>query len=111
MNSLLQALGRQEHTIVVLVRPVDRGRAGLGDTASQLNPSRLHAPAYPLRQYATHLVPPGKLESLKLERFTAEGRMERMQRSLAALNQPETLQLTPHEWRFFAEDPDLDDQD
>ena len=36
---------------------------------------------------------------------------ERIDKSLAALNQPETLKLTPEEWQFFAEDVDLEDQD
>ena len=52
-----------------------------------------------------------KLETLKRRRFTTQGRAERIEKSLAALNQPETLKLTPQEWHFFAEDPDLDDQD
>jgi hypothetical protein len=48
---------------------------------------------------------------MKLRRFTAEGREDRIARSLAALNQQETLQLSAEQWKYFAEDPDLDDQD
>ena len=52
-----------------------------------------------------------RLEALKQVHFSVAGRTERIARSLAALNQPETLKLTPEEWRFFAEDVDLEDQD
>ena len=57
------------------------------------------------------LAPTAKLEALKRRHFTPQGKFERMVRSLAALHQPETLQLTRQEWRFFSEDPDLEDQD
>jgi hypothetical protein len=50
------------------------------------------------------------LEQLKRERFTPENKAERITRSLAALDQVERIDLTPSEWRFIAEDPDLEDQ-
>lgn len=57
------------------------------------------------------VLPTAKLEALKRQHFTPEGRIERIARSLAALDQAETLRLTPTEWRIIAEDPDLEDQD
>jgi hypothetical protein len=51
-----------------------------------------------------------KLEQLKRVRFTPETKAERVARSLAALDQVEPIHLTPSEWRFVAEDPDIEDQ-
>jgi hypothetical protein len=51
-----------------------------------------------------------KLEALKRRRFTPEGKAERVARSLAALHQKVSIQLTPEEWRWIAEDPDVEDQ-
>jgi len=46
------------------------------------------------------------LSDLKKERFTPEGRDERIARSLAALNQQTSIHLSPEEWQRIAEDPD-----
>jgi hypothetical protein len=51
-----------------------------------------------------------KLAEAKRQRFTAEGKGERVSRSLAALNQPSRIRLTPEEWRKIVEDADLEDQ-
>ena len=51
-----------------------------------------------------------KLVEAKMQRFTAEGKRERVARSLAALNQQPAIRLTPEEWRQIVEDPDLEDQ-
>src|SRR5689334_19986075 len=51
-----------------------------------------------------------KLEELKRQRFTEEGKPERIARSLAALNQQSSIQLSPEEWKLIAEDPDIEDQ-
>lgn len=51
-----------------------------------------------------------RLEQLKRVRFTPENKAERVTRSLAALDQVEHIHLTPSEWRFVAEDPDIEDQ-
>lgn len=50
------------------------------------------------------------LEQLKSVRFAPETKAERVTRSLAALDQVERIDLTPADWRFVAEDPDLEDQ-
>jgi hypothetical protein len=54
--------------------------------------------------------PTFRLDYLKRLRFKAEDKAERVARSLAALDQPERIQLTPVEWRLIAEDPDIEDQ-
>ena len=50
------------------------------------------------------------LEQLKSARFTPETKAERVIRSLAALDQVERINLTPSEWWFVAEDPDIENQ-
>ena len=54
--------------------------------------------------------PTSRLEQLKRLRFKPEDKAERVARSLAALDQPERIHLTPVEWRLIAEDPDIEDQ-
>jgi hypothetical protein len=51
-----------------------------------------------------------KLEELKKQRFTPEGKDERIARSLAALNQQPSIHLSPEEWQRIAEDSDIEDQ-
>ena len=50
------------------------------------------------------------LEELIRKRFPPEGKAERVARGLAALHQEERIKLTPEEWKWVAEDPDLEDQ-
>lgn len=74
-------------------------------------PSR---PAYraPLHS-GPRLAVPGaisRLEALKRERFTPEGSRKRAAKSLAALNQEETIRLTPEGWRWAAEELEVEDQ-
>jgi len=57
--------------------------------------------------YAPHI---NKLEELKLRRFTVLGREERIARSLAALHQQSTIQLTPIEWRSIVENSEIEDE-
>jgi len=108
--TLVQELNSQKQTMPLPEgHPVGRGRSGLGDASSQIFPNQPH------RNYGLPVAiewhPFEKLQTLKRKHFTAQGRNQRIERSLAALNQVETLRLTPREWRFFAEDPDLADQD
>ena len=51
------------------------------------------------------------LLALKTERFPVKGRAERVARSLAALAESDevVIRLTPEEWNWIAEDPDLED--
>ena len=82
-----------------------QGGVSLGNSALQFL-SGPFSPGRPLEWGLTR-----RLEALKQLHFSVAGRNERIARSLAALNQPETLRLTPEEWRFFAEDVGLEDQD
>jgi hypothetical protein len=54
--------------------------------------------------------PSPRLEELIRKRFPPEGKAERVARGLAALRQEEKIKLTPEEWKWVAEDPDLEDQ-
>jgi len=51
-----------------------------------------------------------RLEELIQKRFPPEGKAERVARGLAALHQEEKIKLTPKEWKWVAEDPDLEDE-
>jgi len=51
-----------------------------------------------------------EMAALIRQHFNPETKAERVARSLAALNQTEEWNLTPEEWRFIAEDPDIADQ-
>ena len=80
------------------------GGLGLGNSDLQFNTGSILQRRIESRQ-------PTKLEVLKRMHFSQTGRAERIAKSLAALNQPESLKLTSEEWHFFAEDEDLEDQD
>ena len=54
--------------------------------------------------------PSEKFLEAKRQRFTADGKPERVSRSLAALSQEPYIRLAPDEWRQIVEDPDLEDQ-
>ena len=102
----IQEFGVEKQRVPALViPPATQGGLGLGNSALQFI-SGLFIPQRPLESRLT-----SRLEILKQVHFSVAGRTERIARSLAALNQPETLKLTPEEWRFFAEDVDLEDQD
>lgn len=51
-----------------------------------------------------------RLERMKLERFTVQGRDSRIRRSLEALANITTLRLTPQELSWIAEDIEAEDQ-
>lgn len=100
----LQGLGPQDQP-VQMPQPLRGGGLGLGSVALQLpSVTRTTTIAHFLR-------PTPKLELLKRQRFTLEGREERIAKSLAALSQPAGIDLTPEQWKHFAEDLDLDDDE
>jgi hypothetical protein len=101
----IQGFDAQRQQIPVQSRPSLVGGLGLGNASIQFAP--IHRPA----SIAHFLRPTPKLQLLKLQRFVPEGREDRIAKSLAALNQQETLNLSAEQWKYFAEDPDLDDQD
>lgn len=49
------------------------------------------------------------LEGLLKERFTPEGKAERVARAHAALHQVEPIKLTSEDWNWVAESADLED--
>jgi len=51
-----------------------------------------------------------RLEKLIKQRFPAEGKAERVAKALAALHQEESIKLRPEEWKWVAEDVELEDQ-
>jgi hypothetical protein len=51
-----------------------------------------------------------RLEALVMQRFTPEGKAARVAKALAALYQEEPIKLSPEEWKWVAEDADLEDQ-
>ncbi len=51
-----------------------------------------------------------RLEEMVKQRFTPDGKAERVAKALAALYQEEPIKLSPEEWKWVAEDPDLEDQ-
>jgi lipoate-protein ligase A len=52
----------------------------------------------------------GWLEELARQQFTPEGKAERVKRALAALYEEEPIKLSPTDWKWVAEDVDLEDQ-
>jgi len=57
---------------------------------------------------ATKPLPP--LAELMRQRFDPEGKPDRVAKGLAALHQEEPIKLTPAQWKWVAEDLDLEDQ-
>ncbi len=53
---------------------------------------------------------PERLEELIKQRFTPEGKEERVAKALAALYQEEPIHLSREEWKWMAEDAELEDQ-
>ncbi len=50
-----------------------------------------------------------RLEELIKQRFTPEGKAERVAKALA-LYQQESIKLSPEEWKWVPEEADLEDQ-
>jgi hypothetical protein len=59
---------------------------------------------------STSLSGRGKLDALKRQYFTPEGKVGRIARALEALNQEVTIPLTLDELKHIIEDPDIEDQ-
>ena len=53
--------------------------------------------------------PPASLEDLLRKQFTPGDKNERVSRALAALNEEERIKLSPEQWKWVAEDADLED--
>jgi hypothetical protein len=50
-----------------------------------------------------------RLEELIKQQFTPEGKAERVSRASAALHQEEPIKLSSQDWKWIAEDADLED--
>jgi hypothetical protein len=50
------------------------------------------------------------LQELVRQRFSPEGKAERVAKALAALHQEQPIKLSPEQWKWVAEDADLEDQ-
>ncbi len=53
--------------------------------------------------------PPASLQELLRKQFTPEDKTERVSRALAALNEEERINLSPEQWKWVAEDADLEE--
>jgi len=52
---------------------------------------------------------PASLQKLLRKQFTPGDKTERASRALAALNEEERIKLFPEQWKWVAEDADLED--
>lgn len=50
------------------------------------------------------------LQELVKQRFSPQRKAERVARALAALHQEQPIKLSPEQWKWVAEDSDLEDQ-
>jgi hypothetical protein len=53
--------------------------------------------------------PPASLQEFVRRRFTSEDKTKRVSRALAALNEEEGIKLSPEQWKWVAEDADLEE--
>ena len=53
--------------------------------------------------------PPASLREFLRKQFTPEDKTERLSRALAALNEEERIKLSPEQWKWVAEDADLEE--
>jgi hypothetical protein len=62
-----------------------------------------------MRSESSTKTPPVSLQELLRKQFTPGDKAERASRALAALNEEERIQLSPEQWKWVAEDADLED--
>jgi hypothetical protein len=53
--------------------------------------------------------PPASLEEFVRKQFTPADKTGRVSRALAALNEEERIKLSPEQWKWVAEEPDLEE--
>jgi hypothetical protein len=53
--------------------------------------------------------PPASLQELVRKQFTPEDKTGRVSRAMAALNEEEGIKLSPEQWKWVAEDVDLEE--
>ena len=54
--------------------------------------------------------PAAALQQMVQKQFTPQEKAERVSRALAALNEEEPIKLSPEQWRWVAEDVELEEQ-
>jgi len=54
--------------------------------------------------------PAAALQQMVQKQFTPQDKAERVSRALAALNKEEPIKLSPEQWRWVAEDVELEEQ-
>jgi hypothetical protein len=92
------------------------GSGLLGNTAQQVVPSLVNdAGKFEIVESAERILPlenpkRSKLENLKKRHFDPEHKTARIAKSLAALEQKQSIKLSPEEWLQIMEDVDLEDQ-
>ena len=62
-----------------------------------------------MSSYSSAKHPPASLQEFLREQFPPEGKPQRVSLALEALNEEEKIQLSPEQWRWVAEDADLED--
>jgi len=53
--------------------------------------------------------PPASLQAFVRKQFPPGDKAQRVSRALAALNEEERIKLSPEQWKWVAEDPDLEE--
>ena len=53
--------------------------------------------------------PPASLQELLRKQFTPEDKNQRVSRALESLNEDERIKLSPDQWKWVAEDADLEE--
>jgi hypothetical protein len=89
-----------------------RSDAGLLGNEAIQNPAKLLDPAVLLAEYKRILaasLPAFRLNILKRQKFTLEGRQARIAASLAALNAPQPIDLNLAQWKQVLEE--IEDED
>ncbi|RPJ55417.1 MAG: hypothetical protein EHM23_26280 [Acidobacteria bacterium] len=87
------------------------GNALLGNVAIQV-PTRItdsYALVAAYRELLAQAQPTAKLALLKRQKFTAEGRSQRVASSLAAVNGPQPTRLTAAQWKEIVEEVEEED--
>jgi len=54
-------------------------------------------------------MPPASLQELLRKQFTPEDKNQRVSRALESLNEDERIKLSPDQWKWVAEDADLEE--
>lgn len=109
---LQEQLGKAQDAYVVLSSLQTAGDGGLlGNKLGQAPIGSVitdNTPDVYLGQFGGALSPGFKLALLKLQKFTAKGREQRIAASLAAIGAPQPTELSAAEWKIALEEADED---